>query len=193
MTKSFQNNDSFQNNPNLIARYVYYLAKKEDTFVGSTFLQKFFWFSQIVFYHREQKALFFGENEFEAWDYGPVIKEFWEDFATFGGNVIDPNSNDLFIRDSLKIWNKYQVGKYDSDFWNKLKEEKENAKFFKTFNDVWEAKKSKHGWALAKETHRHQPWIEVYTNGVTSDRLISNDLVKKYSSDIYTKDPDLAK
>ena len=87
---------------------------------------------------------------FEAWAHGPVCREIWKEFRTYGGNPIswvDPNEAPKYSRDCAAV-----------------------------LGDVLAVYGILDAWSLRQESHLEKPWIESQRNQGT----ISTDVLRRH-------------
>ena len=164
-------------------KYLFWKAKKDGYFVGSTKIQKLLWYCQLLYYAKYEKFFFDGDTcKFEAWDYGPVNRETWSTFAEIINEKYENQNIDGLIN-SHTIWEEYNLKKqkYNQDFWNKLSNK--NKDELEVVDKVWELKKRYHGWDLANKTHEHEPWKEAHERDIAI-KEIDQKLIKKHARKI---------
>jgi len=113
-------------------------------------LQKLLYYMQGFFIAVFDKKLF--ENEIEAWQYGPVVKEMYEHFKEFGSGAIR-------LKEDAVISNLSQ---------------EEN----RLFEDVMEEYGQFSAVKLMNMTHEELPWKKVFNENPQGE--ISYDLLKEY-------------
>jgi uncharacterized phage-associated protein len=100
-----------------LANFILSLDQSEEADITAMKLQKLLYFAH-GFHLAVFGAPLIGEN-FEAWKHGPVVKDIYETFSTFGKKhikydgspnlSIDTKSIQL-IRDTFKVYNRYSAG-----------------------------------------------------------------------------------
>ena len=113
-------------------------------------LQKLLYYMQGFFIAVFDKKLF--ENEIEAWQYGPVVREMYEHFKEFGSGAIT-------LAEDAEISNLSQED-------NQL------------FDDVMEEYGQFSAVKLMNMTHEELPWKKVFNENPQGE--ISYDLLKEY-------------
>ena len=104
-------------------------------------LQKLLFYAQAEYFNKHQRKLF--EEEIQAWDYGPVVKEVYDWLKPCGGyNIID---FDIDQSSCKEIRNK-------------------DLKLF--LDKVWKDYSKYSAWFLTEKTHkRNSVWDKVYKRG----------------------------
>lgn len=77
---------------NSIARYIVRESYRHGVPVTNLQLQKMMYILQISYCKTFQRLLF--DDEFEAWEYGPVLPSVFEEFEKFGGTSIQKDYED---------------------------------------------------------------------------------------------------
>lgn len=113
-------------------------------------LQKMLYYMQGFFIAVFDRKLF--DNEIEAWQYGPVVKEMYEHFKVFGSGAI--------------------VLKENTEVQDLTKEETE------LFNEVMEEYGQFSAIKLMNMTHNELPWKKVFYENPQGE--ISYDLLSEY-------------
>lgn len=116
-------------------------------------LQKLLYLAQGWSYVWDNRPLF--QNEFEAWQYGPVNVEVYEYYKRYGRAEI-PVSEGRFIP------------RMDDDA-------------RETLDAVWERYCSSSAFELVELTHTQKPWIKAYSDNVG----IKNSEIKSYFQSTY--------
>lgn len=115
-------------------------------------LQKILYYIQIGYYKRE-KSFIIREN-FEAWKFGPVIRDVYYDYCENGANEIK-NILDTNI----------EISRRERIIINKIVKEK-----------IKETP-----WDLVKESHRKDgAWYRVYYDDNNTEKIIDKDMLIKY-------------
>ena len=114
-------------------------------------LQKILYYLQFDYYEKNSEILI--EDEFEAWQFGPVISEVYDMFCVNGGNPITfvyPEVDEKIISN--------QDRKYIDKKVRRLR--------------------NKNPWDMVEETHRKgSAWDITYDNGRGIKRIIHKDLI----------------
>ena len=116
-------------------------------------LQKLLYFAQVEHMKaRDNKPLF--EDEFEAWQYGPVIREIYNAFKQCGA---------YFITD------------FDIDYDSFGKVDEDAGAFLDKFFDKYSKFSA---WALVDKTHKQgSPWSKIYADGQGDKTIIPKTLL----------------
>ena len=108
------------------------------------------------------------QQEFEAWDYGPVVPSIYAEFKSFRDKPIRKRAE---IFDPLTASNRRPVLKMDDDTKAYLRDRFD---FYKKFSAI----------ALSDLSHsRAGPWRQarsLFANGLNSNRLISTAMIREY-------------
>lgn len=116
-------------------------------------LQKVLYLAQGWSYVWDNMPLF--EDEFEAWQYGPVNTEVYEYFKRYGRDEIPEKEGHNYIYEN-----------------NDIKE---------TIEATWEKYASYSAFELVEFTHYQEPWIRANSMGGT----IKNSEIKRYFQSTY--------
>lgn len=76
-----------------LSHYVVDKCTTENHPVSNLQLQKIMYFLQSVYCEATDRLLF--PDEFEAWPYGPVLRDVYREFSPYGGGLICRNYNDF--------------------------------------------------------------------------------------------------
>lgn len=136
------------------------INEKEREYPTNLKLQKMLYFIYAIYYYKTNKKLFI-EN-FEAWKYGPVIRELYEFFKEKGVNreEITPNK--------FKSMCDFQ----ENMIWKKIKDFNINLNLLKEIiNSVNTHSTSE----LINFSHTYGPWRFTEQNGI-----IDNDKIKEF-------------
>lgn len=135
-----------------IARYLIYLANNDkDYSITPLKLQKLLYYAQGFTFAWDGQALF--NEEFEAWKYGPVNREVYDEFKNYGNATLPTEASSGIRENDLSSL------------------EKENIEI------VWEDLKKFDAFDLVEKTHNEDPWINHYGE---IDYRISNNEIKEY-------------
>lgn len=127
-----------------------------DMPVSNLKLQKMLYFLDINFLINFDKKLI--DEDFEAWQYGPVLKDVYDKYSFFAAS-------------SIRIRQKPE---------NDLPEEYKNS----IINNIDHLAKID-AWALVEYSHRdNTPWSKVYRNGAGNHQKIPNELLREYAQNI---------
>ena len=146
-------------NASLIA---YAFVKKgidEGKYVTQMKLQKMLFFAQG--YHLSRFGVPLIKETFQAWKYGPVVPNIYQDFKLYGSSPITDTNYLSFSRGFL------EVATLD-------------AKAQDAIDYTWEITKNTTASSLSNWTHQPgTPWDKVY-NPIETDKVIDNGLIKSY-------------
>lgn len=130
-------------------------------------LQKLVYFANGI--HLAQYGEPLIKENFESWDYGPVIPQIYQQFKIYGSSPIDDTSLFFVFNPSAK--NVLDLAVLD-----------ENAK--ETISVTWKSLKDISAITLSAWTHKKgSPWEKHYQNGI-----IPNDEIKEYFKTEFVKD-----
>jgi uncharacterized phage-associated protein len=103
-------------------------------------LQKLLYYAQGFAMVILDKPLF--EDDFEAWEYGPVIRKIYDKYKSFGSNALPKPDN-------------FSLHKYS-------KEEKE------FLNEIYDVYGQYSAWALSEMVYKTPPWKDTLRNSIIS-------------------------
>lgn len=127
-----------------------------DMPVSNLKLQKMLYFLEINFLINFDKNLI--DEDFEAWQYGPVLKEVYDKYSFFAAS-------------SIKVRQKPQ---------NNLPNEYKNS----IINNIDHLAKID-AWSLVEYSHKPDtPWAKTYCDGKGNHQKISKELLRKYAQNI---------
>lgn len=111
-------------------------------------LQKLLYYCQVLSLKKQGQTLF-GAN-IEAWDSGPVVPVIYQEYKSFGRNILDTDRPNLLLKpDKIKS----------------------------IVDEVIEDKGKYTGIALMHMTHQEKAWKAAFKS---QDRIISIDLINQY-------------
>ena len=135
-------------------------------------LQKLVFFTHADFLVRTGKPLI--KQEFEAWDYGPVVPSLYREFKEFKDKPItskaksfDPVSASSIISECELSSNDLQLVRTMFDFYSRL-----DAIHLSELSHEFEG-----AWRQARS---------LFSNGLNMDRRISNEMIKNYHRPIHS-------
>lgn len=136
---------------------------KENKFVTQMKLQKLVYFAHGYHLAKYKEPLV--KEEFQAWEFGPVIPVLYQEYKYYGSGPI----TDV----SLISWG--------DNIENKLNEL--DAKARNSIEYTWQALKDLSAYQLSNWSHKaNSPWSNYYQNGV-SEIAIPNEQIERYFSD----------
>ena len=116
-------------------------------------LQKLLYYAQVEHFKKFGKPLF--KEKIEAWQYGPVVPDVYEELRHCGAYVITELDTDTSAANKIKP---------------------EEAEFLDKF---WEKYSDFSAWKLVKETHKpNSAWFIIYQNGKGNHETIPTNLLK---------------
>lgn len=133
-----------------LAHYVVDKCSRDNHAVSNLQLQKMLYFLQYIYCRSTGGHLIFRER-FEAWPYGPVLRDVYREYAGYGGRPIDLKYDDV-VSPPTNI---------------------------KAFVDTGiEILREKAPWDLVRVSHAPgSPWDEVYDNRRGFTHTIPNSLI----------------
>lgn len=135
------------------ARYIIDLCTNIGSSISDLKLQKVLYYIQLAFILNRKEDAFV--DEMEAWPYGPVVREVYNNYSSYGSTKIClqyPNAN-VFNEDELTII---------------------HAVLYNCLN--------KNAWDLVEMTHEPGgPWDITYDQGRGYKKVINRDLIRKYA------------
>ncbi len=133
-----------------IADYILSKCTKESSPISNLQLQKIMYYIQRDFLQNTPEALF--EEDFEAWQFGPVVPEVYYKYCGFGGMKIRIQEATSYSNDEA---------------------------IFSKIDTIVESKRKENPWTLVEDTHQPQKaWAYVYKNGAGNHQIISKELIK---------------
>jgi uncharacterized phage-associated protein len=118
-------------------------------------LQKLLYYVQGWYMAFEKVNLF--NDDFVAWDHGPVIKNIYDKYRNYGYRTIPKEIFTNFDKNRGQILTKKQL---------------------KIINAVWDVYGEFDGKYLEQLTHQEEPWLNTPRNSIISKRKIRNYFVK---------------
>ena len=138
-----------------LAHYIVDKCTRDDEPVSNLQLQKIMYFLQYV-YCKNYGELLFDDEEFEAWQYGPVLPSVYKEFSNYGGRAITEFYEDV---------DRARFG--DLADW---------------IDTGIEVLRSKSPWDLVSVAHaKGSPWDKVWNGGCGRKSTISNDSIMEYA------------
>ena len=130
-----------------ISKYIINKCTIEQYPISNLQLQKILYYIQRTFLENNMLAF---DDDFEAWQFGPVVPDVYYQYCGFG---------------SLNIRMKYNIT-VDSNF-------------AAIINPIVEAKRNLNPWSLVEDTHKPgKAWAQVYNNGLGNHTIIPKELIK---------------
>ena len=139
------------------------LLNKEKSVVSNLKMQKLLYFFQGLYSVPDHEALF--KDEFEAWQYGPVVRAVYREFRMFGANSIPAFSQAYLERKEIR-----SLEEEDKGF----------------IHDIALILKDCSASDLVNMTHEQSPWQNAYDPKKT-DNLISFESIDSYFNETYGK------
>ena len=118
---------------------------EDSEYITNLKLQKLLYYAQGNFLAKKDNALF--QEDFLAWEHGPVVRKIYDKYKTNGANGI----------------------KYEKDFKATIDEETE-----RILEEVYNEYGQYSAWKLRNMTHEEEPWKTTKRNEVISKEKIRN-------------------
>lgn len=132
-----------------VAKYVITYCSQRDNPISNLHLQKTLYYVQKYFLMQGKIAF---EDDFEAWQFGPVIPSVYYYFCGYGGMEIDQEF-DVQLDKSTNL---------------------------RSIDSIVYAKMTLNPWELVADTHKKgSAWDEIYNNGHGFQLIIPQDLIRK--------------
>ncbi|KIL06900.1 hypothetical protein SR42_15115 [Clostridium botulinum] len=148
-----------------IARYIINYGNKKMYNISNLKLQKILYFVQASFLTDNHRACF--NEDIEAWDFGPVVPEVYQEFKMYGSNEIP--YIDSYVDLSNGVWES-EKKMYDENLISIKDRNKINEM-------VDECSKYSAG-KLVEITHNQTPWLSSYAKGWNN--IITQDSIYKF-------------
>ncbi len=135
-----------------IAKYIVYKCSLDESPISNLQLQKILYYLQKHFLQTYHFALF--SDEFEAWPFGPVIRNIYFKYCGYGAMPI------------------YDIQDYNLNLGGNDRE---------IIDEIVEQKRKLNPWAMVNETHAEgKAWNIVYKNGLGREDIISKGMILNY-------------
>ncbi|NHC02850.1 DUF4065 domain-containing protein [Acinetobacter sp. 187] len=164
-----------------VARYIVEYVKNHHSkaFLSHIKLQKIMYYCYAEFLKRKDLPLF--QEKIEKWQYGPVIREVYDEFKSYGSSQIHSSHSSFgkFILDEngdLVL----QRQNFSSDLIDKDRKS--------IINNVVDSLITREAFDLVEKTHREISWKK-YENLILSKSntlMYTDEEIKKFSEDINT-------
>lgn len=134
-----------------IAKYVVTKCTEDNSPISNLQLQKILYFLQIEFLRNKGEQLFV--DDFEAWQFGPVVPDVYYKFCGFGAMKIrmlyDSNT---FFDDATKL----------------------------IIDNVIEKKRILNPWELVEDTHKKgNAWDMIFCDGQGNHQIIPKEMIRQ--------------
>lgn len=132
-----------------VAHYIVNKCISDNCPISNLQLQKILFLCQCDYFKNKDTMLI--SDDFEAWQYGPVVPDVYREYSLWGGMRIN--------------------SQYDG----KIEICEEDARLI---DPVIESKRRLYPWDLVEITHRDDsPWAITYGNGEGNGRIIQKELI----------------
>ena len=142
-----------------VARFVINYCNDKGYDISNLRLQKQLYFIQAYYLGIKNKSALFNED-FEAWDFGPVVPCVYQEFKSFGGNDI-PKVTRYFENLTIVDYNENIISKSDRA----------------NICHVVELLKNVSTSKLVSITHGQTPWMDAY--GLPNN-IITKESIERY-------------
>ena len=151
-----------------VCRFVINYSNDSNYGISNLKLQKILYFIQAYFLiNTDDKTPCFSEK-IEAWEFGPVVPEAYNEYKQYGGTNI-PYIKTYFVVDKDNIWDSYRENYDDSII-------KESDK--KMIRDVVDKFSDYSATYLVTLTHNQSPWKDAYVPYMNNE--ITVDAIRDY-------------
>lgn len=138
-----------------IAYYVLRFCSEQGKPISNLKLQKMLYFLWLDYFRRTGQSLF--NEEFYAWQFGPVIPRVYNEFCAYAGIAIDVGTDDSLA--CVELANRDNI------------------------HSILQLYIDKTASQLVKKTHEDgTPWSQVYDGGRGLRSVIPFDLIKQFAS-----------
>ena len=151
-----------------IARYVINYSNEKDYGISNLKLQKILYFIQAYFLmvSKDRQPCF--KEDIEAWDFGPVVQEVYQEFKQYGSGSIP--TIDSYVE--FSGWDTHRVA-FDDGVIND-----QDKQFVKEIVDKFSRYSATD---LVRLTHNQDPWKNAYHP--CENNVITNESIKEYFND----------
>lgn len=151
-----------------VSHYIIRYSNERDYGVSNLKLQKLLYFVQAFFLINDHLPCF--AEQIEAWDFGPVVPEIFEEYERYGG--LDIPAITYHVRFAENLWDSERIYYDNSVITDKDKE---------MIRAVVDEFASFSATELVKLTLLQDPWINAYASACKME--IKPDAIKEYFSD----------
>lgn len=153
-----------------VSRHIINYSEEEDYGVSNLKLQKLLYFVQAYFMLEKKDHTPCFHEKIEAWDFGPVVPEAYQEWAKYGSCDI-PLIKSYMVIDRDNIWNSYRVQYHDD-----IIDEDDK----KLIDRVIDRFADYTATDLVSLTLCQRPWMEAYVEGQNNE--ITTDAIRRYFS-----------
>ena len=151
-----------------VCRHVINYSNEQNYGISNLKLQKILYFIQAYFLTTEGNNKPCFNEKIEAWDFGPVVPEAYQEYKQYGCGDIPPITSYL-VFDKENIWNTRRI-KFDDAVISET--DKTN------INKIVDKFANYSATDLVSLTHRQSPWIDAYTPCQNNE--ITINAIKEY-------------
>lgn len=149
-----------------VCRHVINYSNKQDYGISNLKLQKVLYFIQAYFLITNGAHCF--AEEIEAWDFGPVVPEAYQEYKQYGSGDI-PTIESYILFNKNNIWDSKRIKFNDNSITDRDK---------KIIDKVVDKFSDYSATDLVAITHRQLPWIDYYVEG--KHNVIPCEAIKKF-------------
>lgn len=153
-----------------ICRHIINYSDEKDYGVSNLKLQKLLYFVQAYFMLEKKDHTPCFHEKIEAWDFGPVVPEAYQELAKYGSCDI-PLIESYMVIDRDNIWNSYRVQYHDD-----IIDEDDK----KLIDRVIDRFADYTATDLVSLTLCQRPWMDTYVEGQNNE--ITTDAIRRYFS-----------
>ena len=152
-----------------VSRYIINFCNREEYLISNLKLQKLLYFVQAYYLglSEEQKPCF--EEDFEAWAFGPVVPEVYQEYRKYGSGNIPEIIEYIEYGDNF-----FDVKKV------KYRENIIDDKDKEQINSVIDMFADYSATRLVEISHRQSPWKDAYVEGMNN--IITKESIKEFFS-----------
>ena len=115
-----------------------YILKNSDKELSNLELQKILYFIEVAYIKKFDKHLII--DDFEAWQYGPIIRSVYYEYRNYGANSIDKPEDESLSRqltkEELEVIDSTIIECNSKSYWELVeKSKKRNGAWFHSFKD----------------------------------------------------------
>lgn len=136
-----------------VCRHVINYSNEHDYGISNLKLQKVLYFIQAYFLITKKDHNSCFNEKIEAWDFGPVVLEAYNEYKQYGSGDI-PTIESFIMFDEDDVWNSKRVGFEDTAISDDDKS---------LIDKVVDKFADYSATDLVSLTHRQSPWIDAYT------------------------------
>lgn len=140
-----------------VSRYIVNYSNEKKYSISNLKLQKLLYYVQAYFLYKKKEPCY--KAKIEAWKFGPVVPEAYEEFKKYGASEIPKINNYYEITENNNEIVVECIG-YKTDI--NQEDEKRIKEVVDDFSSYSAAK-------IIRLSHNQKPWIDAYKKGVKSE------------------------